>query len=485
MRRYFVALGVGLALAGMVSAEGTAPRQRVAVLGFKNLRGDKETDWVGAATAETLITKLTGVKALLIVEREQVKKVIQEQDFQQTDITNPETAVKAGRVFGAQSVVIGSFAVGGGRVLLNARIVDVETSEVLNAAALSGGEAELMDLPIQLADAVIESLSKKVVVVEGRPEVRTGDPVAVSEAERRRIATRPTERADAYRAYGRGIDFDNKHVWAQAKQEFEKAVQLDPNFAMAWVELGRMHQNQGAWAKALPCYAKAEAFFRASGDMSNVSWTLNNMGVAHADMGDPSKALRCYKDSLGISRKLGDEPGIAQTLLNVGTVYAEQERYDDAMKYFSESLRLHRKIGDEPGVALVLNGIGGVYGQQGRMAKAGKCLEQSLVISRKLGDTPGIARTLGNVGNVHAALGRYKEAIRCYEEVIGLYRALGDPPNEAQSLYNLADAYRHLKDLGKALPLAREAAQIAHKAALPDAADYDNLVKVIERDARR
>jgi len=65
--------------------------------------------------------------------------------------------------------------------------------------------------------------------------------VALLEPERRALAEKPTENIDAYEYYLRGIDHRDRAVneeesWA-AVQVFEKAVELDPNFAVAWAHL--------------------------------------------------------------------------------------------------------------------------------------------------------------------------------------------------------------------------------------------------------
>jgi tetratricopeptide (TPR) repeat protein len=485
MQKPIALLSVALLLATAVccaAEEAPTLRRRVAVLAFENLRKDPNTDWVGAVTADTLTTKLAGLKAMIVIERQQVNKVIQENRFQESDLVNPQTAVKAGRILGAQSVVVGSFAVSKEQVVLNARIVDVETAEVLNAAALRGNESQAMDLPFQLADAVIESLSKKVVVADGKPRVESATPVAVTEAERKKLAERPTQNTEAYQAYGRGVDLLKKHRWKEAQYEFQKATELDPAFASAWRGLGFVQGNQGAWPKALECYAKAEVLFQAKQDEKNLAGALNNIGEVHGKQGRYAEAMKYYEQSLVIGRKTGDQPGVALTLNNIGNVLVSQGRYLEAMRYFEESLAIGRRLGDEPAVAGTLKNIGNVHHSQGGYGEAMKCYEESLAISRTLGDEPGVAMTLCNIGTVLGSQARYLEAMRSYEESLAISRRLGDEPDVARTLFNMAFLYwKTTNECHKALPLAREAAEIAHKSGFPDVADYDKLVSDLEK----
>jgi tetratricopeptide (TPR) repeat protein len=488
MRKWVVLLTAGLSLAissFMLAQEDTAPRRRVAVLGFKNLRNDPDTDWIGAVTADTLTTKLAGVKAMLVIEREQVNKVIQEQRLQESDLANPETAVKAGRILGAQSVVVGSFAVSKERVILNARIVDVETSEVLNAAALRGNEAQAMDLPFQLADAVIESLSKKVVVVEGKLRVEQSAPVKLTDEERKKLAERPTQSEEAYQAHGRGVDLDKKHRWKEAEYESQRATELDPGFALAWLQLGWMHYKLGAWPKALESYAKAVALFQAKGDEKNLALALNNIGVVHKCQGRYPEAMKNYEESLAISRRLWDEPVAAMTLHNIGIVHKSQGRCPEAMRCYEESLAMERRLGNEPGTAMTLCCIGEVNRLQGRHGEAMRYYEESLAIERRLGDELGVAMTLNNIGLVHGSQGRYAEAMRYYEEALAIERRLGAEPCLAPTLLNMAVVFGATKEYDKGLPLAREAAGLARKMGFPDVARYDKLVADLEKAAGR
>ena len=89
-----------LSLATVEPAKVKRPRY-IAVVGFRNLRPGTDTDWIGEGAAETVTTKLCGVPGLVAVERLEIKKVINEQDFQQTDLVDPAKAVKIGKLLGA------------------------------------------------------------------------------------------------------------------------------------------------------------------------------------------------------------------------------------------------------------------------------------------------------------------------------------------------------------------------------------------------
>jgi TolB-like protein len=128
----------------------------IAVLPFKNLKADKETDWVGAGAAADVATKLVGVPGLIVVERMDVRAVLVEQAFRNSDLVDPATAVKVGRILGAGRIVVGTFVRDGGNDIFNVRVVDVQTAQILSAVRLVGKAADIFfDTPIKLAESVL------------------------------------------------------------------------------------------------------------------------------------------------------------------------------------------------------------------------------------------------------------------------------------------------------------------------------------------
>jgi TolB-like protein len=170
----------------------------IAVLPFKNLKADKKTDWVGAGAAETVTTQLVGVPGILAVERTEIQKVLAEQAFRNSDLADPATAVKVGRILGAGRIVVGTFVRDSGNDLLNVRMVDVQTAQVLNAVSLAGKATGIFETLTKLAESVVESFDKKVVIVDARPVVEDAPPpeqIALTEDEKRLLRERGTTNA--------------------------------------------------------------------------------------------------------------------------------------------------------------------------------------------------------------------------------------------------------------------------------------------------
>src|SRR5262249_1711805 len=127
---------------------------RVAVLPFKPLTPGR-TDWIGPGLAETLTAALGGVPELRVVERAQLRAVTRE-----LDLGSDEGGARAGRRGAAQHILVGSFQVAGGELLVNGRFVDVATGVVLpgKTFALRGRVERLFDLYPKLASEALAAL---------------------------------------------------------------------------------------------------------------------------------------------------------------------------------------------------------------------------------------------------------------------------------------------------------------------------------------
>lgn len=261
MLRWMPAALVLGALAGLLETrpalaqdEPEARNVTIGVLPFKCLKPDKETDWIGPAAAETLTSKLAVVPELVVVERAQMQELLGEQDFQKLDVMDPASVRQAGRVIGAERLVVGSFACSGEDVQFNARVIDVSTAEVLQTANVTAKVKFIFEGINQLADAVIESFQKKVVIVDARPTVVEAPPaehIVVSDERRDEIHREAQTTPEAYHAYGQGL------VAATPEEQlsfFNLAIQKDKGFFYANLAMGDAYSRQGQFELAIGQY---------------------------------------------------------------------------------------------------------------------------------------------------------------------------------------------------------------------------------------
>ncbi len=138
---------------------------RLSVLPFKGeLPGAPA---VGAGVTEALVTELSGMAGVTLIERGQIDIDIAELDFQHSDHVDPATRAALGRIVGAEVVVIGGVASVGTKARLTARFVNVESGEVLATAKVDGVGDDLFALQDALAIQVQAQLPA--VIAKVRP----------------------------------------------------------------------------------------------------------------------------------------------------------------------------------------------------------------------------------------------------------------------------------------------------------------------------
>jgi TolB-like protein len=193
----------------------------VAVLPLAKATGSEDYDGLGQALAGMLIADLSGVEALQLVERERLDALLEEMALSESGFLEPSTAQRLGRGVGAELVLTGSYSVVGPTFLMDARLVQVESSHVLKAVKADGTAADFVAVEKDVVEALLAGLE-----------------VTLSSAQRRRILIQtPTESFEAFAAYGEGLQRQDEGRIDEARAAFERALTRDPGFEAARTQL--------------------------------------------------------------------------------------------------------------------------------------------------------------------------------------------------------------------------------------------------------
>jgi TolB-like protein len=130
-------------------------RNVVAVLQYENNTGDEKYRNLGRALSSMMISDLSVLEEIRLVERERLNELIAELDLQQSGYVDPESAQEVGLILGAQYVVAGAFITAEPEMRLDTRIAKVETSEIVTTAEVTGQSESLFELQQRLADEVV------------------------------------------------------------------------------------------------------------------------------------------------------------------------------------------------------------------------------------------------------------------------------------------------------------------------------------------
>ncbi len=106
---------------------------------------------MGGDVAQAVIEALLRGGRLRPVERKELAKILEEQELAASGLLREEDAVKVGRLAGARYILLGSVSVVESRLRLNARLLDVETAEILMAESVYGEKDRVFELEEALA----------------------------------------------------------------------------------------------------------------------------------------------------------------------------------------------------------------------------------------------------------------------------------------------------------------------------------------------
>ena len=180
----------------------------LAILPFENnsVTDPEYYDPLTKGLAAMLITDLSNnVSTLKLIERDKIQSLLKEIALSQSGSIDKSTAIRAGKILGAQATTFGSFMVLGKQVRIDARIVKVETSEVLMAESILGPSDNFIDLERELAAKIAKSLNS---TFKPKTETSASD-------------------INAALYFSKGLAAYDSGDVAEAELMFEKSVELD------------------------------------------------------------------------------------------------------------------------------------------------------------------------------------------------------------------------------------------------------------------
>lgn len=203
----------------------------LAVLPFENLTRQPADDWMGLSLAESLTGALAKIPHLQVIERSQIKRLIQEQNFGQTALVDSSQAPSLGKMMGAKRMVVGHFQKVGDRLRIQARVIQVETGQVLpeGVVQVEGSEQAFF----QLLDQLTQELSQQFQNGTASPLLNASHIPSLHEA---------------HSLYYRGLyllESGNSAVRKEVESLFQKALALAPKDALIQAGLARLYLSLG------------------------------------------------------------------------------------------------------------------------------------------------------------------------------------------------------------------------------------------------
>jgi serine/threonine-protein kinase len=200
-------------------------KKSLAILCFRNLSNDPASSFYEFSLADAVITELARVRSLVV----RPSSVIARYQGQQKD---PR---EIGQELNVSAVLTAGFIHAGERFRVTAQLIDVGSGELLWSDRIDTAASDIIVLQDTIAQRIVEGLR-----------------VELSPAEQNKIATASTQNPAAYEQYLRGRDLFARFIFRTLSAEdcdgaiahFERAIELDPNFALAHDGLGASYVNR-------------------------------------------------------------------------------------------------------------------------------------------------------------------------------------------------------------------------------------------------
>ncbi|MGA9774136.1 MAG: winged helix-turn-helix domain-containing protein [Blastocatellia bacterium] len=218
------------------SAERKPAQPRsLAILPFRNLKPDKETDFLGSSLAEATTTKLRYVASLIVRPSAYVEK------YRGEDV-DPKIAA---RELNVDTLMTATYIKEGSSLKVTVQLIDVSKGEMISSFPVEAKFDKLITVQDKVAQNIIDQLHLK-----------------LTDDEAVRLHALGTENPRAYEYFLRGTDMYSRNEFIEAIPMLVKSVELDANFALAWAHLGRTYNACASFnLKGSAHYVKAQAAY--------------------------------------------------------------------------------------------------------------------------------------------------------------------------------------------------------------------------------
>jgi tetratricopeptide (TPR) repeat protein len=404
-------------------------RRSVAVVGFTNVSGRADEAWVSTALSEMLSTELAAGSQLRTIPGENVARMKMSLPLADAESYGQDTLQKIRLNLNADAVVVGSYvALGNGQIRLDVRLQDAVSGETLAALSEKGSESEIDNL---VSRAGAELRSKL-----GAGAVTEADAAAVK-------AALPTN-SEAARLYSQGLAKLRIGDALAARDLLEKAVNAEPNFALAHAALA------GAW-KTLGYDAKAAeeaktAFERSSGLGREDQLAIE--GRYREETKDWTKAADVYR------RLWQFAPDNLEYGLRLASVQDSSGKFTDALDTLRQLRQLPPPLSDDPRIDLEeTNADVNLSHWKEGLEVAGHAVAKA----RASGASLLLASAFERQGTFYRYLGKFDQSEGAFRDAQKIYSAAGNQFGLAHATSGLAIAAYHRGDLKESEALYEQA----------------------------
>ncbi len=382
------------------SQDAIALENRLTVMYFRNLADPDDPQRLGEIVSSLLITDLSESHYVRVTSSQRLHDILRSLGEEDTKVFDKQIALGIARKAGARWVLTGEILQQEPTYVVVSQLVDIPTGDVIASQRVESDTGEaIFPLVDRLTVEVKEDLSL---------------PARAADEVDRDVADVTTHSRDAYRLYLEGIELSDKYYAAEAAEKFQRAVEIDSSFAMAYYHLAAL-RDQSLIEKAVEYSAGAsrrERHYIMSLDAS-LSGRINQA------IEELKKIVEYYPDE-------------KEAFYRLGALYGNAGQMDSAISCYE------RAVSIDPLYKPAHNQLAYAYSATGDVEQAIEAINKYIAIA------PDEANPYDSRGDIYAAYGRIEEAIKSYSQ------ALRVKPDYNVSLRNLGSMYLFNKEYARA-----------------------------------
>lgn len=361
----------------------------IAVLPFKNLGQDKSTEYFTDGMTEDIITQLSKIGELKVISR--------------TSIMQYKNSNKGLRDI-AQELKVGTILEGsvrkeGNQLRITGQLIDAQTDEHIWAETYDRKLQDVFEVQNDVAQQIASALKAK-----------------LSGKEKELVGKKPTENLAAYDYYLKGRDYYRRYHKQDnetAIEMFQKALKLDPNFALAYAGLAAAYSRR-------PTYGFPETWIDSAFEVSSKAIALDpNLAEGYNALGNVYFYKGWLRKALEVQHKAVElNPNYAVVVGNLGNTYARIGNLEEALRWTKKNAVL------DPTLAYPYYLIGGVYFHLDDFVKAEQYFNKSVELQ------PDFTFAYQALIDLYIAQGNCQQAIEKSQKVLSI-----DPEAQISFIY--------------------------------------------------
>ncbi|HET6179674.1 MAG TPA: protein kinase [Candidatus Sulfotelmatobacter sp.] len=466
-------------------------RRSVAVLGFRNLSGRSDTAWLSTALSEMLATELSAGGRLLVISGEDVAETKNNLSLAETDSLTPDSLLQFYQNVGSDYVVVGSYSAPGnaeGNLRLELHVQDAALATDVGWLGESGDEYSLPDLMSRIGPRIRERLGV----------------ASIDSAESASIGASFQSNPEAARLYAEGLSRLRVFDAMGARDLLEKALIIDPNFALAHSELavawsdlgyeskkkeeakrafdlagtlpreqylviqGRYLQAEGQWDKASEIYRALFTFFP-----DNLDYGLR-LAKMQTFSGQGAASLETCAKLHHLPAPAGEDPRI-----DLAEAEASDTNYKESAEAARRAINTAEKLGARLVAADALLVQGEAFRNMSDFPSARASALRAKELSQSAGDRFGVSRALRNLGAVLCDSGDFANCKNAFEEGLQISHELGNRQAEGALGTDVAIVLAMMTDYPRAKQQYLDVIKLTHEIGEPS--PYQQL-STLEKD---